>query len=130
MVGLVTTVTAGYERVAMQGIRRDVLHAQAEAAGLPLIEAMIPPACDNAVYEAAFAAALAAGARALAAGLDASPSATCSCRTSAPIAMAMCARLGWTVLTPAVRRRHRGAGARDASTADCARVCAAWIRSS
>ena len=56
--GLITTVTAGYERVSMQGIRREVLHAQAMAAGLPLIEAMIPPACDNAVYEAAFASQL------------------------------------------------------------------------
>jgi uncharacterized protein (TIGR00290 family) len=57
--GLLTTVTAGYDRVAMHGIRRDVLHAQAAAVGLPLIEAVIPDQCDNATYELAFAAALA-----------------------------------------------------------------------
>ena len=49
VVGLVTTVTSGYDRIAMHGIRRDLLHAQAEAAGLPVIEATIPPQCDNAV---------------------------------------------------------------------------------
>ena len=58
VLGLVTTVTSGYDRIAMHGIRRDLLHAQAEAAGLPVIEATIPPQCDNATYEAAFASAL------------------------------------------------------------------------
>lgn len=58
VVGLVTTVTGAYERIAMQGIRVDVLHAQARAAGLPVIEARIPSPCDNATYEAAFADAL------------------------------------------------------------------------
>lgn len=58
VVGLLTTVTSGYDRVAMHGIRRDVLHAQAAAVDLPLIEATIPPECDNASYEAAFAGAL------------------------------------------------------------------------
>ena len=42
----------------MHGIRRDLLQAQARAAGLPVIEAVIPPQCDNATYEASFAAAL------------------------------------------------------------------------
>ena len=58
VVGLLTTVTSGYERIAMHGIRRELLHAQAAATGLPVIEAVIPPQCDNATYEAAFAAAL------------------------------------------------------------------------
>ncbi len=58
VVGLLTTVTAEYQRVSMQGIRRDVLHAQAAAAGLPLIEAEIPAQCANAQYEAAMARAL------------------------------------------------------------------------
>lgn len=58
VIALLTTVTAEYERVSMQGIRRAVLHAQARATGLPLLEAMIPAACDNAVYEAAMAQAL------------------------------------------------------------------------
>ena len=42
----------------MHGIRRDVLHAQAEAIGLPLIEARQRLNADNAMYEAAFAMAL------------------------------------------------------------------------
>ena len=59
VVALLTTVTDGYDRVSMQGIRRDVLHAQAQATGLALIEARIPPQCDNATYEASLADALA-----------------------------------------------------------------------
>ncbi len=59
VVGLLTTVTRESQRVSMQGIRRSVLHAQARAAGLPLIEAMIPAQCSNADYEAAMASALA-----------------------------------------------------------------------
>jgi len=59
VVALLTTVTDQYDRVSMQGIRRDVLHAQAHAANLPLIEARIPALCDNATYEVSFAAALA-----------------------------------------------------------------------
>ena len=59
VVGLLTTLTEGHDRVSMQGIRRDVLHAQARATGLPLVEAWIPQAADNACYEAAFGAALA-----------------------------------------------------------------------
>ncbi len=58
VVGLLTTVTKDYDRVSMQGIRRSVLHAQARATGLPLIEAMIPAACTNDDYERAMAAAL------------------------------------------------------------------------
>ena len=58
VVGLVTTVTAGFERVSMQGIRVDVLELQAQATGLPVLQARIPQACDNATYEAAFASTL------------------------------------------------------------------------
>ncbi|MCD9125237.1 ATP-binding protein [Luteimonas fraxinea] len=58
VVGLVTTITEDFERVSMQGIRVEVLHAQARAAGLPVIEARIPQAADNTIYEAAFAGAL------------------------------------------------------------------------
>ena len=42
IVGLLTTLTEGHDRVSMQGIRRDVLHVQARATGLPLVEAWIP----------------------------------------------------------------------------------------
>jgi uncharacterized protein (TIGR00290 family) len=58
VVGLLTTITRGYDRVSMQGIRRSVLHAQARAAGLPLLEAEIPAACGNDEYDAAMTAAL------------------------------------------------------------------------
>jgi uncharacterized protein (TIGR00290 family) len=59
VVGLLTTVTDGYERVSMQGIRIDVARTQAAAAGLPLLEARIPQAADNATYVASFTQALA-----------------------------------------------------------------------
>ena len=59
VVGLLTTITGGYERVAMQGIRVDVLHAQAAAIGLPVIEARMPQRASNAIYEDVFASALA-----------------------------------------------------------------------
>lgn len=59
VVGLLTTLTEGHERISMQGIRRDVLHAQARAAGLPVIEAWIPQDCDNTRYIASFSTALA-----------------------------------------------------------------------
>jgi len=58
VVGLVTTVTTGYDRVAIHGVRRTILRRQAEAVGLPLFEAEIPPQSSNAIYEAAFADAL------------------------------------------------------------------------
>ncbi len=53
VVGLLTTVTARYDRVAMHGIRRDVLAAQAAALGLPLVEAVLDWPTDNATYEKA-----------------------------------------------------------------------------
>lgn len=59
VVALLTTLTIETQRVSMQGIRRDVLHAQAAATGLPLIEAQIPLHCDNARYDAALSQALA-----------------------------------------------------------------------
>ena len=58
VVGLLSTVTREYGRASMQGVHRDVLQAQARAAGLPLLEALIPARCDNAVYDAAMADAL------------------------------------------------------------------------
>lgn len=59
VVGLLTTATEDYDRVSMQGIRRSVLHAQARATSLPLIEAMIAARCTNYDYECAMTAALA-----------------------------------------------------------------------
>ena len=49
---LLTTVTEGYERITMHGVRRELLELQAESLGLPLHEVRIPPHCPNAVYEA------------------------------------------------------------------------------
>lgn len=58
VVGLITTVTQGYERIAMQGIRTEVLAAQSRAVDLPVIQALMPQRADNATYESVFAAAL------------------------------------------------------------------------
>jgi uncharacterized protein (TIGR00290 family) len=57
---LLTTFTEDYDRVSMHGVRRELVRAQAEAAGLPLVEVGIPAACPNEVYERRMEAALAA----------------------------------------------------------------------
>lgn len=51
VVSLLTTVTEGYERISMHGVRRELLWRQAESIGLPLHEILIPPQCVNAIYE-------------------------------------------------------------------------------
>ena len=51
--GLMTTLNAAFDRVAMHSTRRVLVELQAEAAGLPLIVAPIPWPCSNAEYEAA-----------------------------------------------------------------------------
>jgi uncharacterized protein (TIGR00290 family) len=48
---LITTVTDAYDRISMHGVRRELLAFQANAAGIPLVEVRIPPACVNDVYE-------------------------------------------------------------------------------
>jgi uncharacterized protein (TIGR00290 family) len=48
---LITTITDGYERISMHGVRRELLAMQANATAIPLIEVRIPPACVNEVYE-------------------------------------------------------------------------------
>lgn len=58
VVGLLSTVTREDGRASLQGVRREVLQAQARAAGLPLLEASIPAQCDNATYAAAMQAVL------------------------------------------------------------------------
>jgi uncharacterized protein (TIGR00290 family) len=58
-VALVTTVTEDYGRVSMHGVRRELVQAQANAAGVPLVEIGIPAACPNDVYEARMAGAFA-----------------------------------------------------------------------
>ena len=59
VVGLLTTINEAYDRVAMHAVRRALLEAQAEAAGLPLVVVRIPSPCPNETYEAAMAAAVA-----------------------------------------------------------------------
>ena len=49
---LLTTVNAAMDRVAMHGVRRELLEAQARAAALPLRVVHIPHPCSNEVYEA------------------------------------------------------------------------------
>jgi len=49
---LLTTVTEGYERISMHGVRRELLERQAQSIGLPLHEVRIPPQCVNPIYEA------------------------------------------------------------------------------
>ena len=52
IVALLTTVTEGYNRISMHGVRRELLVRQAESIGLPLHEVRIPPQCVNPIYEA------------------------------------------------------------------------------
>lgn len=49
--GLLTTTNEAFDRVAMHGVRRDVLEAQARAAQLPLRVVPLPWPCSNDAYE-------------------------------------------------------------------------------
>lgn len=53
---LLTTVNESANRVAMHGVRADVLQAQADAAGVPLMTVPIPHPCSNEVYESRMSA--------------------------------------------------------------------------
>jgi len=70
--GLFTTVNEAFDRVAMHAVRRQLLEAQAAAAGLPLHVIDIPWPCSNDAYEqllgAFVAAQKAAGVEAMAFG--------------------------------------------------------------
>ena len=50
--GLLTTVNEAFDRVAMHAVRRTLVEAQADAAGVPLHAVNIPWPCSNAQYEA------------------------------------------------------------------------------
>lgn len=99
VVGLLTTITEGHERISMQGIRVDVLHAQARAAGLPVIEARIPQRADNARYEASFGSAL-EQARQRWPGIDTIAFGDLFLDDIRAYREALCARHGWTPLFP------------------------------
>lgn len=64
VVGLLTTFNEAADRVAMHAVRRRLVEAQAEAAGLPLHRVMLPYPCTNEAYEARMAAACADAVRA------------------------------------------------------------------
>ncbi len=68
IVGLLTTINSSFDRVAMHGVRRELVEAQADAAGLPLWKVPLPWPCSNPEYEDAMRAACA---KAIAAGIEA-----------------------------------------------------------
>jgi len=49
---LLTTVTEGYDRISMHGVRRELLEMQARALGYPLEVVLIPQSCTGEVYGA------------------------------------------------------------------------------
>lgn len=57
--GLLTTVNAGANRVAMHAVRRELLEAQADSLGLPLHVVELPWPCPNDIYEQRMSAAVA-----------------------------------------------------------------------
>ena len=48
---LLTTVTEGFDRISMHGVRRELLEMQASALGIPLRVVPIPKDCTNDIYE-------------------------------------------------------------------------------
>jgi diphthamide synthase (EF-2-diphthine--ammonia ligase) len=59
VMGVVTTVNERYDRVAMHGVRSELLDRQIAALNLPAIKVLIPSPCTNEVYEARMAEACA-----------------------------------------------------------------------
>jgi len=57
-VGLLTTITADFDRISIHGVRRELLEQQAAAIGLPLRQVLIPKDCTNEIYEDRLGAAL------------------------------------------------------------------------
>jgi len=51
VVALVTTVVPTFGRVSMHGVRVELVRAQAESAGVPLVEVPLPWPCSNDIYE-------------------------------------------------------------------------------
>jgi uncharacterized protein (TIGR00290 family) len=58
VVGVMTSITSGYDRISVHGVRRAMLQQQVRSLGLPLFEIGLDPGCTNDAYEAAFHAAL------------------------------------------------------------------------
>ncbi len=51
IVSLLTTLTEGYDRISMHGVRRTLLEQQAQSLGCALEEISIPQNCSNEIYE-------------------------------------------------------------------------------
>jgi uncharacterized protein (TIGR00290 family) len=49
---LLTTVTEGFDRISMHGVRCELLERQAGSLGIPLHKILIPQDCSNEIYEA------------------------------------------------------------------------------
>jgi len=60
LVGAITTITSTFDRVAMHGVRDELLDRQLAELGLPCRKVAIPSPCPNDVYERELAAALVA----------------------------------------------------------------------
>lgn len=58
VVALQTSITRGYDRVSIHGVRRALVEAQAIAAGLPLVEVTLEQQSSNEAYELAFSESL------------------------------------------------------------------------
>ncbi|HET7840882.1 MAG TPA: ATP-binding protein, partial [Terriglobia bacterium] len=58
IVALLSTLNAEFRRVAMHGVREELLDAQAEALGLPLVKVPLPWPCPNDAYERAMSEAV------------------------------------------------------------------------
>lgn len=56
IVGVLTTLNEVHDRVAMHGVRHELLRRQIEALGLPCLEIPLPSPCSNEVYEQRMAA--------------------------------------------------------------------------
>lgn len=59
VVALMTTVTEGYDRISIHGVRRSLLDQQVRSLGLSLQEIVLQPNCTNVLYDAAVERALA-----------------------------------------------------------------------
>src|SRR5262249_19392965 len=51
IIAVCTTVTEGYDRISMHGVRTSLLDLQAKLLGYPLEKILIPPVCSNEEYE-------------------------------------------------------------------------------
>jgi uncharacterized protein (TIGR00290 family) len=59
VVSLLTTLTRGFERISMHGVRRELLHRQAAAIGMTVDEVWISQVASNEEYETAMGSMLA-----------------------------------------------------------------------